>query len=118
MDFDYYEDGSDYGMAASSNSATGICYSIKYIFSIISINKIRREIQLNIFLISGIGFADTITRRISDAVFSPTVITIVGLISLPLILAAAYWLFVVNGPTPVVKARIDDLLGYKFQFPM
>ena len=73
---------------------------------------------MNIFLISGMGFADTITRRISDAVFSPTVITIVGLISLPLILAAAYWLFVVNGPTPVVKARIDDLLGYKFQFPM
>ena len=24
LDFDYYEDGSDYGMAASSNSATGI----------------------------------------------------------------------------------------------
>ena len=23
--------------------------------------------------------------------------------------AAAYWLFVVNGPTPVVKARIEDV---------
>ena len=23
-------------------------------------------------------------------------------------LAAVYWLFVVNGPTPVVKARIED----------
>ena len=23
-------------------------------------------------------------------------------------IAAAYWLFVVNGPTPVVKARIED----------
>ena len=57
------------------------------------------------------GLADTITRRISDAVFSPITFTVVGVLALPLILAAAYWLFVVNGPTPVVKARIDDLLG-------
>jgi len=62
---------------------------------------------------NGLGFADTITRRISDAVFSPTVLTLLGLLTLPLILAAAYWLFVVNGPTPVVKARIDQLLGLK-----
>ena len=69
-------------------------------------------------LLLGIGFADTITRRVSDAVFSPTVITVVGLLTLPLILASAYWLFVVNGPTPVVKARIDDLLGYNFETTM
>ena len=59
----------------------------------------------------GLGFADAITSRISDAVFSPVTLTVVGLLALPLILAAVYWLFVVNGPTPVVKARIHDLLG-------
>ena len=80
------------------------------------LNDNDKLLQFDVWvLIVGLGFADTVTRRVADAVFSPTVLTIVGVLALPLLVAAAYWLFVVNGPTPVVKARIDELLGYKFQ---
>ena len=33
---------------------------------------------------------------------------IASLIGIPVALGAIYWLFVVNGPTPVVKARKDS----------
>ena len=36
------------------------------------------------------------------------IVKIAAIIAVPVLLAAGYWLFVVNGPTPVVKARIDD----------
>lgn len=36
---------------------------------------------------------------------SPLSVGIASVVGIPLLLAAAYWLFVVNGPTPVVRAR-------------
>ena len=33
---------------------------------------------------------------------------VAAVLAVPILLAAGYWLLVVNGPTPVVKARIDD----------
>merc|ERR1712080_141181 len=48
----------------------------------------------------------SLTSRVANAIFNPTIFAI---IAIPLIIAAAYWLFVVNGPTPVVKARIEDV---------
>lgn len=51
---------------------------------------------------------DSITRRLANAVFNPVSSTMFAIIAVPLIIAAIYWLFVVNGPTPVVKARIED----------
>ena len=56
-----------------------------------------------------------LTRRVANAVFSTTGLTIAALIGVPLVLAAAYWLFVVNGPTPVVRARQilnEDFMEY------
>lgn len=47
----------------------------------------------------------SLTRRVADAVFSPFALGVATVVGIPLLLAAAYWLFVVNGPTPVVKAR-------------
>ena len=47
----------------------------------------------------------TLTRRIADLVFNPTSFSLFSLIGIPIALAAGYWLFVVNGPTPVVRAR-------------
>ena len=44
----------------------------------------------------------------ATSIFNPVSTTIFTLIAIPLMIAAAYWLFVVNGPTPVVKARIED----------
>ena len=35
--------------------------------------------------------------------------TITAVLILPFVLFGLYWLFVVNGPTPVVKARIDTV---------
>ena len=51
---------------------------------------------------------DSLTRRVANAIFNPVSSTIFAIVAVPLILAAVYWLFVVNGPTPVVKARIED----------
>lgn len=50
----------------------------------------------------------SLTRRVSNAIFNPVSGTIFSIVAVPLMLAAVYWLFVVNGPTPVVKARIED----------
>ena len=36
-------------------------------------------------------------------------VTITAVLILPFVLFGLYWLFVVNGPTPVVKARIDTV---------
>ena len=47
-------------------------------------------------------------RRVATSIFNPFSTTIFTVIAVPLMIAAAYWLFVVNGPTPVVKARIED----------
>ena len=47
----------------------------------------------------------SITRRIANVIYSPVGIGVLSLIGIPFLLAAGYWLFVVNGPTPVVKAR-------------
>lgn len=44
----------------------------------------------------------------ATSIFNPFSTTIFTVIAVPLMIAAAYWLFVVNGPTPVVKARIED----------
>ena len=41
--------------------------------------------------------------------FSPLGATVVAVLVLPFVLGGLYWLFVVNGPTPVVKARIDTV---------
>jgi len=49
--------------------------------------------------------SQSLTRRVANAIFNPTLFAIVAI---PLIIAASYWLFVVNGPTPVVKARIEE----------
>jgi len=51
----------------------------------------------------------TITRRVADAIFNPLSSTIFTIVAIPLVIAAVYWLFVVNGPTPVVKARIEEM---------
>lgn len=51
----------------------------------------------------------TITRRVADAIFNPLSSTIFTIVAIPLVIAAVYWLFVVNGPTPVVKARIEGM---------
>jgi len=51
----------------------------------------------------------TLTERVSEVIFSPMSVTIVSILALPFILGALYWLFVVNGPTPVVKARLEDV---------
>ena len=40
--------------------------------------------------------------------FSGSIAAIAAVLAVPVLLAAGYWLLVVNGPTPVVKARIDD----------
>jgi len=48
-------------------------------------------------------------KRVSNAIFNPLSETIFTIVAIPLIIAAVYWLFVVNGPTPVVKARIEDM---------
>ena len=50
----------------------------------------------------------SLTRRVANAVFSPLSLGLATVVGVPLLLAAAYWLFVVNGPTPVVKARTDE----------
>jgi len=50
-----------------------------------------------------------LTRRVANAIFNPLSETIFTIVAIPLIIAAVYWLFVVNGPTPVVKARIEDM---------
>ena len=63
------------------------------------------------FILADAHFADRIIDGAIDAFFSIPVLTVVALVALPAILAASYWLFVVNGPTPVVKARITDLFG-------
>ena len=47
----------------------------------------------------------TLTRRVADLVFNSTSFSLLSLIGIPIALAAGYWLFVVNGPTPVVRAR-------------
>ncbi len=47
----------------------------------------------------------SLTRRLASAVFSPFSAGLFTVLGIPLILAMAYWLFVVNGPTPVVRAR-------------
>ena len=44
----------------------------------------------------------------ATSIFNPFSTTIFTVIAIPIMIAAAYWLFVVNGPTPVVKARIED----------
>lgn len=54
----------------------------------------------------------TLVRRVASAIFNPTTSTIFTIVAIPVILAASYWLFVVNGPTPVVKARIEDVPDY------
>jgi len=51
----------------------------------------------------------TITRRVANAIFNPLSSTIFTIVAIPLVIAAVYWLFVVNGPTPVVKARIEEM---------
>jgi len=51
----------------------------------------------------------TLTRRVADAIFNPLSSTIFTIVAIPLVIAAVYWLFVVNGPTPVVKARIEEM---------
>lgn len=54
----------------------------------------------------------TITRRVANAMFSPIGVGLASVIGIPVALAAIYWLFVVNGPTPVVRARQSkDQLG-------
>ena len=51
----------------------------------------------------------TVTRRVANAIFSPLSGTIFTIVAIPLLIAGFYWLFVVNGPTPVVKARIEEM---------
>lgn len=41
--------------------------------------------------------------------FSPLGAAVVAALILPFLIGGLYWLFVVNGPTPVVKARIDTV---------
>ena len=41
---------------------------------------------------------------------------VAAVLAVPILLAAGYWLLVVNGPTPVVKARIDDPGNYSIKF--
>ena len=57
----------------------------------------------------------TLTRRVANMVFSPVGYGIAAVVGIPLLLAGLYWLFVVNGPTPVVRARYadDDSLALK-----
>lgn len=52
----------------------------------------------------------SITRRVMDVFtpFSGGIVAVFAVLSVPFLLAAGYWLLVVNGPTPIVKARIDD----------
>jgi len=52
----------------------------------------------------------TLTRRVTDVLtpFSGGILTVIAVLAVPFLIAAGYWLLVVNGPTPVVKARIDD----------
>ena len=51
----------------------------------------------------------TITKRVADAIFNPLSSTIFTIVAIPLVIAAVYWLFVVNGPTPVVKVKLLKL---------
>ena len=51
----------------------------------------------------------TLTRRVADAIFNPLSSTIFTIVAIPLVIAAVYWLFVVNGPTPVVKVKLIKL---------
>ena len=51
----------------------------------------------------------TITKRVADAIFNPLSSTIFTIVAIPLVIAAVYWLFVVNGPTPVVKVKLIKL---------
>ena len=50
----------------------------------------------------------SLTRRVANSIFSPSGLAIAAAVGVPLALGAAYWLFVVNGPTPVVRARNQD----------
>ena len=50
----------------------------------------------------------TITERIGAAIFSPVGATVGAVMAVPALIGAAYWAFVVNGPTPVVRARTED----------
>jgi hypothetical protein len=52
----------------------------------------------------------SLTRRVTDVLtpFSGGILTVIAVLAVPFLIAAGYWLLVVNGPTPVVKARIDD----------
>lgn len=52
----------------------------------------------------------SLTRRVTDVLtpFSGAILTVIAVLAVPFLIAAGYWLLVVNGPTPVVKARIDD----------
>merc|ERR1719340_376201 len=61
-------------------------------------------------LYPGPGYQEqTVTRRVANAIFSPLSGTIFTIVAIPLLIAGFYWLFVVNGPTPVVKARIEEM---------
>ncbi len=53
----------------------------------------------------------SLTRRVANAIFSPVGRGLFAILAIPIMLAAGYYLFVVNGPTPVVKARIEDAVG-------
>ena len=55
-------------------------------------------------------FEPSLTRRVMNVIspFSGNIVTFAAVLAVPILLAAGYWLLVVNGPTPVVKARIDD----------
>ena len=48
---------------------------------------------------------NSLTSRISSLATSPTFVMIFVVVGVPLAIGLAYWLLVVNGPTPVVRAR-------------
>lgn len=50
----------------------------------------------------------SITRRVANFFFSPSLLGLVAVIGIPSVIILLYWLFVENGPTPVVRARSED----------
>ncbi len=51
------------------------------------------------------------TARIADAVFTPTFGLIFAAVGIPTVLAGGYYLLSEHGPTPVVQARRQSMLG-------
>ncbi|TRY67344.1 hypothetical protein TCAL_14672 [Tigriopus californicus] len=50
----------------------------------------------------------SITRRVANFIFSPSLLGLVAVIGIPSVIILLYWLFVENGPTPVVRARSEN----------